>query len=511
MWSEYFIPSSLDEALDLLSRHARQDGARVIAGGTDLVIELDRGMRRAGALIDISRLPGLDHIRLDDGGRLHIGPLVTHSQAVASRLIVERAFPLARACREVGAPQIRNRATIAGNLITASPANDTITPLLAMDAAVTLTSARGRRTVALSGFYTGVRRTVMAGDEMLTDIAFPALDPARQCGTFIKLGLRSAQAISVVNGAAVLTMDDGRPTTETVVGRRSSVVVTDARIALGAVAPTVVRAREAETALRGERLTPELIDRAARLAQSAATPIDDVRATAAYRRSMVAVVVRRALTQLLNGVERDAWGDEPALLQLAADAVSAEGARGAEPTENEELAPSSNAAPPATRAAKTIRCIVNGRAHAIDGAQDKTLLRMLREDCGLTGTKEGCAEGECGACTVIMDGKAVMACLVPAPRAHGTRIVTVEGVSELAAAPADLHPLQAAFIAQGAVQCGYCTPGLIVSGAALLSEHPRPTQAQIKEGISGNLCRCTGYYKILSAFERAASQTALTE
>src|SRR5512144_1777151 len=168
MWHEYYSVTRLDEAIDILAE--RGEHARIVAGATDLILEIERGVRTGiDTLIDITRVPNLDQISLDEDGTIHIGALVTHNRCVASKLIVERAFPLAQAAWEVGAPQIRNRGTIAGNLITASPANDTIPPLMVLGARVVLRSASGERTVPLDKFYTGVRRTVLQPDEMLVD------------------------------------------------------------------------------------------------------------------------------------------------------------------------------------------------------------------------------------------------------------------------------------------------------------------------------------------------------
>ena len=146
--------------------------------------------------------------------------------------------------------------------------------------------------------------------------------------------------------------------------------------------------------------------------------------------------------------------------------------------------------------------IVNGKQVTLQIESDELLVDVLRDRLDLTGTKIGCNEGECGACTVIMDGKAVLSCLIPAMRAQGQEITTIEGLSD-----GDiLHPLQQAFVEHGAVQCGYCTPGFVMSAKALLDENPHPTRDEIKETIAGNLCRCTGYVKIIEAIEAVANQ-----
>jgi len=491
MWNEYYKPASLDETLHLLADKPAR--TRLIAGATDLMLELERGVRKGiERIIDITCLPGLDQIILDQDDVFHLGPLVTHNAVVGSALLRSRAFPLVAAAWQVGASQIRNRGTVAGNLITASPANDTITPLMALGAWVVLASLKGTRRVPLQDFYIGVRKTVMQPDEMLVDIAFPALGSS-QLGTFLKLGLRRAQAISLVNTAVILDLE--------------SHLVKSAVITLGAVAPTIIHAAEAESSLAGKELTDENISHAGELAAASARPIDDIRGSAAYRQAMVKVLVSRALRSLRDGQEQSEVPLDPVLLWGEA---------------GKQALPSSTRDQSSTVYGPDhpIHTTINGRAYTFTSGFEKSLLRLLREDAGLVGSKEGCAEGECGACTVFLDGKAVMACLVPAPRADGAEIVTVEGLSSppvvyaspslMESAPTDstasrqLHPVQAAFIADGAVQCGYCTPGFLMSAAKLLEERPRPTRDEIVQAISGNLCRCTGYYKIVQAIEDAS-------
>ncbi|MBC8171126.1 MAG: FAD binding domain-containing protein, partial [Anaerolineae bacterium] len=445
MWEHYFSASSVAETLDWLAEH--RERARIIAGGTDLLIELDRQQRKGvECLIDISRIAGLDTIELVDN-QIRLGALVTHNQVVASELLRQYALPLVQASWEVGAPQIRNRATVAGNVITASPANDTISPLMALNASVTLLSTAGSREVSLAEFYTGLRRTVMRSDEMLTTISFPAMQ-ADQRGVFLKLGLRSAQAISVVNVTAIVTL--------------MGETVTQAAIALGCVAPTLIRLPAAEEILVGKTLSTANIVEVAKFAATIPTPIDDIRSTAVYRTEMIKVMVKRALTAIANNTANQLphhpamlWGNTPS--RKLTEALKHESQQ------------------------QPIETTINGQHLSLATGQDKTLLNLLRDEAGLPGTKEGCAEGECGACTVFLDGAAVMACMVAAPRAHGAEIVTIEGLQT----EAGLHPIQTAFINQAAVQCGYCTPGFLMSGAKLLEEHPEPTHEQIQQSISG--------------------------
>lgn len=469
MWTSYHSVNSIQEALELLDQY--QDRARIIAGGTDLLLEMEHAKRpNVDILIDITRIPHLDHIQLDDN-IITMGALVNHNHVVASDIIQHYALPLAQASWEVGAPQIRNRATIAGNLITGSSANDTITPLTVLGANVTLTSLNDERVVSLQDFYTGLRRTVMQPNEMMTAITIPAL-AANERAIFIKLGLRRAQAISVVNCAIKIQYAPDN-------------TVADAAIALGSVAPTIIRVPAAEQALIGQSLSTDMIRKVAHIASQTPTPIDDVRSTAEYRSEMIKVLVARALRTLALDQQLNTLPKQPAMLWGNHHAHV-----------QEHQLPNSLTHDPN----QVIEATINGQLIKVNSGQTKTLLDWLRDDVHLKGSKVGCSEGECGACTVFLDDVAVMACMVAAPRAHGADIITIEGLQD----DQILHPIQAAFIDTGAVQCGYCTPGFVMSGVKLLSEHPQPSHEQIQQSISGNLCRCTGYYKIIDAFQQAS-------
>jgi carbon-monoxide dehydrogenase medium subunit len=288
-------PRALPEALALLAEHAPD--VMPLAGGTNVIVELRDGHRCPRCLIDVSHLAELRGIRCDDGRvvpngvvpNVVIGGGTTIAELLAHRLIAEHGLPLRQAAARLGNPLVRNRATVAGNLVNASPAADTAPPLIALGAEIELTSQAGARHVPLDEFMVGVNKTLIQPDELVTAIRWPA-PPARSAAGFYKIGLRKADACSVINAAVMIAWDENDRCQE-------------ARIVIGAAAPRPVRAREAEAALIGHPLAAEVIAQAARLAAQATQPIDDIRGTAAYRRRMAKVIVRRLLEQIAGQVQ----------------------------------------------------------------------------------------------------------------------------------------------------------------------------------------------------------------
>ena len=277
---EYHEPTSVAEAVDLGARFG--DDGRFLAGGTDLVIQMRRAKLSPRHVLSLHRVSGLDGI--DANHVVRIGALTTHRAIERFAGFHGRLRALVEGAQVVGGHQVRNVATVGGNIVNASPAADVVPVLLALDAAVTCVGPAGERTLPLDAFLIGPGKTARGPGELLTSVQFAT--PARGTATaFVKAGRRRAMEISVVCVAVRLSVDGER--------------CVEARIALGAVAPTTWRAREAERVLEGRVLTSETLREAGRLAAADCRPLSDVRASAQYRRHLVATLVPRALSQCL--------------------------------------------------------------------------------------------------------------------------------------------------------------------------------------------------------------------
>jgi CO/xanthine dehydrogenase FAD-binding subunit len=280
--SGILTPHTLPEALDALAT----DRADVIpiAGGTNVVVGLREGMHGGKTLLSVGRLSELRGIRQEEGWII-VGGGITLAEVLESRLLAAHGHPLYQAALVFANPLVRNRATVAGNLVDASPAADTAPALLVLDAQVDLVSAKGSRRIPLDQFMVGPNQTLRREDELVLSVRWP-IPSGTVVGAFHKLALRRGTACSVLSVAVLIEYNDSRQTSR-------------ARIALGAAAPRPIRVHRAEEVLLGQPLSPERIADAARLASEAAQPIDDVRSTGNYRRRMAAVLTHRLLSQAM--------------------------------------------------------------------------------------------------------------------------------------------------------------------------------------------------------------------
>jgi CO/xanthine dehydrogenase FAD-binding subunit len=278
---EVFSAKDSRDAVALLAKHSISSKVKVIAGGTDLLADLKFSSHSPSVVVDISRAEDLKSILVSDDG-LRIGALVTHTQIMRS-LVIQEMFPaLVDAAHTIGAVQTRNLGTLGGNLVTAVPSMDSGPTLMALEAIVSIQGPDGRREVPLTDFFLGPRKTVLKADEILAEIVIPKQNLGKPTH-FLKFGLRKGQALALVNSAASFWVDWEKHT------------FVAPRIGLGAVAPKVIRATQAEAFLEGRKITPEVMAEAGLIAASDAKPITDFRASAGYRKNLVAVLTKRAL------------------------------------------------------------------------------------------------------------------------------------------------------------------------------------------------------------------------
>jgi CO/xanthine dehydrogenase FAD-binding subunit/aerobic-type carbon monoxide dehydrogenase small subunit (CoxS/CutS family) len=470
-------PSSLDDVADLLAE--RRGESALYAGGTELLLLLKEGLLRVPHLIDVKRVPGLSQTTAEDGSVL-IGATVTHREVERSPAL-RAACPIVPAVAEhVANVRVRTVGTVGGNLAFADPHSDLATLFLALDGSVRLWRRGREREVPLADFVRGPYETAREEDEILTSARLRPW-PAGTAATYVKFGLHERPTLGV---ALALTLD---PETR---------AVADARVAIGCIGPRPQRLGAVEDMARG-RSVADLLDDAERLATAAAElvqPVDDLHGSADYKRDMVRVFVRRSLAIVgARAMRRANRTRYPHTVVV----TSGPGAPAPAPPGDAALlaAGPSRARPASGAVGGHVAFRVNGRAVALDVPAHAALLDVLRDRLGLRGAKRSCDIQVCGACTVLLDGAPVSACTYLAVEADGREVTTVEGLATGDA----LHPLQESFVQRGAVQCGFCTSGMLMAAKALLDEEPAPTAERVTAYLRGNLCRCTGYRKVVDA------------
>ena len=459
----YERPGTLAEALALLAEHG--DDARPLAGGQSLVPMLNLRLASPAVVVDLNGLAGLDGLTTDDA-ILTIGAL-TRQRTLELSPEAAAFGALADGLPLVGHVATRNRGTVGGSIAHADPAAELPLALLALGGSVVVDGPAGRREIAAGELFDGFLTTTLHPGELVTEIRFPLPRP-REGSAMAEVAQRHGDFPLAALAVAVLLDADGR--------------IAHARIAAGAVADRPVLLSQAAEALVAG-VTPE---EAGRVAAGEVDPAGTLHAPPDYQRHLVAVLVARAVKR----------------------AVSRAGPSAPVP----DILGTDRPARPARSVPRTdSTCRINGRVVSLDGVPARRLLSdFLRHDVGLRGTHVGCEHGVCGACTVRVDGVAVRSCLLLARQAAGTEIQTVEGLAATDASRT-LHPLQEAFRRHFALQCGFCTAGILMAAAERLDETAAgraapPDEDEIRRLLSGHLCRCTGYEPIVAAIAAVAAR-----
>ena len=419
------------------------EGARVLAGGQSLMATLNMRLSAPEVLVDIGRVPGLAGIEETDDG-LRIGAMTRHADVEASDLVASHAPLIASAMPHIAHPAVRNRGTFGGSIALADPAAELPACAVALGARMTIAGKSGTRTVDADAFFRGLYETALEPGEVLTAVEVPGIEAGWTSG-FGELARRHGD-YAMIGLAAHVEMADGR------FGR--------GRLVFFGAGERPVSAVRSAALLEGESWSDAL---GARIADALKEELDP-----------------------FGGPERGC-GDAPISRRGArrAGAGSAGGLREGAMERTVEVGLRVNG----ERASRRIEARMN-------------LVDFLREELGLTGSHVGCEHGVCGACTVRVDGRIVRGCLMLAAQADGADVWTIEGLSDTG----EIRGLQEAFVERNALQCGYCTPGMLLTLAELRERNPAASRPEIREFISGNYCRCTGYEAIVDAFEMARAR-----
>ena len=448
---DYYDPTTLAEALSLLAQFG--DTAKPLAGGQSLVPMMNMRLARPAQLVDLNRLGELNYLEVEQG-ELRIGAM-TRQRVLERSEIVARGWPLLQeAARYIGHVQIRNRGTVGGSLVHAYPSAELPVVMTALDATLVLRSEKGERVVRAEEFFVDVMTTVLQPGELLVEVRVPQVPPGSGA-SFQEVSRRHGD-FALMGVAAIITPD-------------AKGNVGAARLVFTGAIP-------------GVRARPKSCS-------SGSHPSG----TSSARRRVLA---------------RWHWIRSPTFMPAQSTAGKLPRCSAVAPWKRPRAGLFLKQGTSKTRldtkvATRKINLTINGRDYRGEVEPRKLLVDFVRDDLGLTGTHVGCEHGVCGACTVLLDNEPVRSCLMFAVQADGVRLGTVEG---LAPSATELHPLQQSFWDLHGLQCGFCTPGILLTAAALLKENPDPSEEQIRDWISGNLCRCTGYQNIVAAIQDAAKK-----
>ena len=480
---------SVDHAIRLLEEHP---DAQVIAGGSDVLVQMREGKRAGVELVSIYGLDELRGVRMEEDGTLRIGPLTSFSHITKNPLIRKCIGVLGEAVDMVGGPQIRNIGTIGGNTCNGVTSADSASTLFAWDAVIELTGPEGVRQIPKQDFYIRAGKVDLRPAEIQTGILIRKESYEGYRGHYIKYAMRNAMDIATLGCSVNVKLSDDRKT------------FTDIRIAYGVAGPIPMRAVHAEAAGRGLPATEDSIEKISSIVLEDVTPRDSWRASRAFREHISKVLCKRALTEAVKPAAQKAeQADETHIrkedIRACADAGEDVGVCGGVSSDTVKSSGDRTSIQNGKKQYKLVRCRINGTEREAVVDVRASLTDMLRNDYSLTSVKKGCEVGECGACNVMIDGECYNSCIYLAVWADGKEIRTVEG---LMGPNGELSDIQQAFIDEAAVQCGFCTPGVIMSAVEILESGKEYTRDELRKLLSGHLCRCTGYENILNAVEK---------